>query len=442
MSRASVNQKCLISPETTPGIPVFPTRDLPALSIEQGRRLTNQFYRQMGKKYFTSGVRHREWSEGNYAGPLDFNEIVYILSGIYGAPTPAQIGATAGYTWAFNPQTSQEDVLKTFTVKYGDTVAAEMAAHLVFNSLQIECTQEDCRVSGETFAYALDNTVSPLVYNASDVVLTDEVQKVAITGSPTGGTFTLTWDSQTTGAIAYNATKAQVKAALQALSNLADDDVEVYGGQLPANPVYVWFKGAQKATDVAAMTATGSLTGGSSPAVAITTEQAGAATTTAIEQQPVSLSQFDFYLDSAYANIGTTKRCETLEFRLNVPAKRERVTVLCTDYPSFKDTVENPLEGATGQLVLVYDSAIVTLLNAMNQASKPTYFLRGIAVGANIGASADYTFQVDLAVKLAQPTERRNVGGVYAMEFNFQVVHDATMGGAADFSIVSTRSAL
>jgi hypothetical protein len=36
---------------------------------------------------------------------------------------------------------------------------------------------------------------------------TNEIQQVAITGGPTGGTFTLTYSGQTTGAIAYNATR-------------------------------------------------------------------------------------------------------------------------------------------------------------------------------------------------------------------------------------------
>ncbi|MEC4616195.1 hypothetical protein [Tsukamurella tyrosinosolvens] len=43
---------------------------------------------------------------------------------------------------------------------------------------------------------------------------------VTVTGSPTGGTFTLTVGGQTTAAIAYNATATAVKAALEALSNV------------------------------------------------------------------------------------------------------------------------------------------------------------------------------------------------------------------------------
>lgn len=59
---------------------------------------------------------------------------------------------------------------------------------------------------------------------------TNEKQRVTVTGSPTGGTFTLTYSGQTTAAIAYNASVATVQAALEALSNIAVGDIFVSGG--------------------------------------------------------------------------------------------------------------------------------------------------------------------------------------------------------------------
>lgn len=50
--------------------------------------------------------------------------------------------------------------------------------------------------------------------------LSNEVQSIAITGTPTGGTYTLTYAGQTTAAIPYSATAAQVRAALAALSSI------------------------------------------------------------------------------------------------------------------------------------------------------------------------------------------------------------------------------
>ncbi|MER6844844.1 hypothetical protein [Streptomyces platensis] len=105
---------------------------------------------------------------------------------------------------------------------------------------------------------------------------TNEVQTVTITGSPTGGTFTLTWSGQTTAAIAYNATAATVRTALEALSNIAPGDVTVTGSA--GGPYTVTFGGANLGDDVAQMTASGaSLTGGSSPAVSVATTTGGGA---------------------------------------------------------------------------------------------------------------------------------------------------------------------
>ncbi|MFI0929617.1 hypothetical protein ACH4TP_37700 [Streptomyces sp. NPDC021012] len=109
---------------------------------------------------------------------------------------------------------------------------------------------------------------------------TDEVQTVTVTGAPTGGTYTLTLSGQTTAAIPYNATAAQIRTALEALSNIAPGDITVAGGPHPGSPVTVKFNGGPyQGEDVAQMTATASLTGGTTPGVTVTTTTAGGAAT-------------------------------------------------------------------------------------------------------------------------------------------------------------------
>ena len=110
----------------------------------------------------------------------------------------------------------------------------------------------------------------------------DEIQTVRINGSPTGGTFTLTFQGQTTAGIAYNATAADLEAALELLSNI--DDVTV---TLAGSTYTVTFGGTNAATDVAQLTGdASSLSGG---AVASITTQA--ATTAANEVQQIAFSQ-------------------------------------------------------------------------------------------------------------------------------------------------------
>lgn len=104
-----------------------------------------------------------------------------------------------------------------------------------------------------------------------------EVQRITITGTPTAGSFTLTYAGQTTAAIPYNATASAVQSALEALSNIAVGDVACTGGPLPGAAVDVTFTGALAGRNVDQMTATSSLTGGTAPAVTVTTVTAGGA---------------------------------------------------------------------------------------------------------------------------------------------------------------------
>lgn len=107
--------------------------------------------------------------------------------------------------------------------------------------------------------------------------VTNEVQTATITGSPTGGTFTLTFSGQTTAAIAYNATAAQVQTALEALSNVNPGDVTVTGNA--GGPYTITFGGQYLGDNVPSITATASLTGGTTPGVTMATTTAGGTAT-------------------------------------------------------------------------------------------------------------------------------------------------------------------
>jgi hypothetical protein len=103
----------------------------------------------------------------------------------------------------------------------------------------------------------------------------NEVQTVTITGTPTGGTFTLSFQGQTTANIAYNAAAAAVQTALENLSNIEVSDIAVTGGPGPGTPYVVTFQGALGAQDLPAMTAAHAFTGGAGPAIAVTTTTPG-----------------------------------------------------------------------------------------------------------------------------------------------------------------------
>ena len=94
-----------------------------------------------------------------------------------------------------------------------------------------------------------------------NAMLTNETQTVRTAGA-SGGTFTLTFQGQTTAPIAYNATFAQVQAALEELEAIGAGDVLASGGPVNTSNVSVGFRGAFSERNVAQISADGSgLTG-------------------------------------------------------------------------------------------------------------------------------------------------------------------------------------
>jgi PKD repeat protein/type 1 glutamine amidotransferase len=103
---------------------------------------------------------------------------------------------------------------------------------------------------------------------------TNETQTVRVNNA-TGGTFTLTFSGQTTAPLAYNATAAQVQAALEALSNINPGDVLVTGNAQPNQTQPVAFRGQYSETNVPQITGDGSGLTGTTPAVVTATTQEG-----------------------------------------------------------------------------------------------------------------------------------------------------------------------
>lgn len=133
---------------------------------------------------------------------------------------------------------------------------------------------EDEQGVPNSFAFNVDDLTS--WKHCTEVVeAVNEQQTLTITGTPTGGSFTLYYDGQTTGAIAYNANAAAVQSALEALSNINVGDVTCSGGAFPGTPVVVTFTGRLAARAIGKMIAVASFTGGTAPAITITVSRPG-----------------------------------------------------------------------------------------------------------------------------------------------------------------------
>ncbi len=103
--------------------------------------------------------------------------------------------------------------------------------------------------------------------------LTDERQDISAEDA-TGGTFTLTFNGQTTAALPYNATAAQIDAALEALSSVGANNVQVTGGPVNGSGnTSVYFRRALQQADQPQLTGDSSALTGAT--LAIETDQEG-----------------------------------------------------------------------------------------------------------------------------------------------------------------------
>jgi hypothetical protein len=108
-------------------------------------------------------------------------------------------------------------------------------------------------------------TIDPALFGAL-------VHELKISGTPTGGTFTITVGTDTTTALAYNASAAVIQAALEALDSVGTGNVTVTGTSLTAGLDVAWIGRLQGST--VTPTSTDTLTGTGTPASGFTVKTA------------------------------------------------------------------------------------------------------------------------------------------------------------------------
>lgn len=160
MARPATNIVNQLGVETVYGTGVNAAKKLVSTGFDFSPEAQTRWFRRPGSKYLTSGVKNREWTLGSFNGILSFNEIVYILAGLFGHGTVTQIGATGAYTWPIAPNPASADSWKSYTLQKGDAAAAEEVNGGAFRSLTIDFAEESIDISGDLIGRTIDDTVS------------------------------------------------------------------------------------------------------------------------------------------------------------------------------------------------------------------------------------------------------------------------------------------
>jgi hypothetical protein len=195
----------------------------------------------------------------------------------------SRIAALLGQTYAISGSTpNQVGKLQIFNQSIGyigficgidDDTGRENAFHLFIPKAKI--TSDTFRIvsasGGESPEFGTFEIELEAFADAEfNVGAQNEVQTLTITGTPTGGTFTLSFGSETTSALDFDFTAAEIDTALEALENIGAADVACTGGPLPGTPVVITFGTNLANAKVPLITADDALlTGGTDPTVTI-----------------------------------------------------------------------------------------------------------------------------------------------------------------------------
>ena len=405
----------------TPGTPVPALRQLAAMDIAMAPSYELQVFGPQGQKADTVAILNKEWSEGDVTGVPTYDELIVPFASIFGNAVTAAAPGTAGLgkRWTFVPLVGSPDAVQTYTLKKGASgrVDAQRTPGAVFSSFGFSLSK-----SGGT---ALTGTVMGLRSDQEQAIDGGEVQTITITGNPTGGTFTISYAGQTTApAIPYNATAQQVAVALRLLSNIGDNDVACAGGPLPGTPVQVQFAGALGAVDVALMTAVSSLTGGTTPAVAIA-QTTAFGPITAYPMVPIAPGQVCVYLNDTFAAIGTSLLLRDFLVEFGIENRRNPVWPLNCQMTSYDGTIETKPD-PTISLKLGNDPVARALYDTMRVGGKK--YLRVECIGPVIDGTCNYRFRFDACVIVADNPSGDDEDGLSTITFPFRCVQDAVSG--------------
>lgn len=130
--RAQIFERFQLGPEVTPGVPVLPTRRPLGLGLSFDPQIDSAVIKEMGNKAPVGMQVFKEHTEGNFTGDFGFNELLLVLSSIFGKAvitTPVSNGV-----WAV----AVDATGGTFTAKLGTfpTSAAIDIATLTASAFQ------------------------------------------------------------------------------------------------------------------------------------------------------------------------------------------------------------------------------------------------------------------------------------------------------------------
>jgi hypothetical protein len=427
--RSSINQTLQFGLEATPGTNVAATKQLQCFGIVFAPMADVVQFEATGRKYPTIVIENSEWVEGTLTGVLDYNGMVYPLSGTCGAATSITAhGASAtAKDWLFVPPLTGSVQPQTLTIEQGENNAFGNAIynHKVNYGLISELSYKGDRKTGFTVG-------GKVLAQALQRGITMTAGPTAVALAPTAGKHFNYFMDPTSAAL----------GTTQLMKVLNVDYVfsNLYGMFFPFNRANLGWAAHVDLNpgciikllleaDATGMTPLTYLQAGTTQFLRVqgqgsiidnlqTVTIAGGATggtfTLGYKNQTTALITYSAGLTSATVNTA---------FQL-LSTVGANCTVTGSAGGPYIFTFSGPLVG---------DMSPVSVTNVALTGGTPT--VASVAQAYNI-------FQHDMAVKVSKPNPFTDKDGVFAEEWEFTIVEDATWGAAQKFLITTLLTAL
>lgn len=372
-------------------------------------------------------VLNDDFTNFDVTGRLSYTSLMYVLSSMFGWPTTTLVGgSTYDHVWEWDGRTPI--VPASYSLDYGTAARARRTQGVVFNGLTTGVSRSALDFSSSAFGKDLQNV-------SSLGGVTNEVQTATITGIPTSGTFTLTFNGRTTTAIPWNAAAAAVQAALEALPTIGAGGVTVAGGPGPATPFAITFTGRLGGRDVALMTSAHAFVGGTTPNIAVVATTPGVDAAVDIPAQPVFPLHYNVYVDDSWALslAKTTQLLALYNMSMGLGERLDRSKPVNSSRSSDNVYIREDQEHTVG-LKLGADAVAEGMYSTIRAGMRK--FVNATAIGPATGDSAyKYEFESVICTLLSGTDGYDTESGIHVLTWNGRIAYDDVSGKAARFRL-------
>lgn len=165
------------------------------------------------------------------------------------------------------------------------------------------------------------------------------------------------------------------------------------------------------------------------------------ASPTAVPQIPILPKHVDIYMDPLVANIGTTKITRALSWEIGIRNRYLPLWVVDSAQASYVAAMEAAIDSSF-KMKVEADAQGMGLLTTARAGTKQ--FIRVVATSDQLAGTAfPYKLQWDMCCEVkGWPSTIDDQDGVYAIEWEFSMVHDAGWGKATTVALTNTRATL